>query len=251
MIKKRWLALAFAAAGALIAPLTAPQASGILPGLLPSGALNLHLPFAGYTWSVRNNSNLAMPGPNEWSAANASVDYSGALHLKVSKDISGHWQSAEIQSDQTFGYGTYTWTIGTQLSDLDPYVALGLFTESPLLTNHEPGEIDFEASRWGVINAALGAQFAVQPAQTKGHLDRVNAPIVSSVIQYRWTPTRVDFVVTTFGNVIDRWTYTGSGIPEPEEHHVNMNLWLVYGHAPTDQQPHDVVIRNFSYKALS
>ena len=37
--------------------------------------------FAGYSWAVR--SGQGGPGPNNWSAANASVDAAGALHLMV------------------------------------------------------------------------------------------------------------------------------------------------------------------------
>lgn len=238
------------AALAVLAILPAAARANPIGGLLPTGPLNPKLLFSGYLWTPRNASS-AMPGPNAWSSANALVDAQGALHLMLRKNVAGHWQSAEVQSDQAFGYGTYKWSITTPLNNLDPNVALGLFTNNEFADNHQPGELDVEVSRWTRWWEPKSAQFAVQPAQSKGHLYRTDMAGAPSEVHMSWYPDLVEFWVTSRGAIISDWSYYGSGIPSPQNHRVAMNLWQAMSQAPSDDNPVEIVITSFHYDPLS
>ena len=225
-------------------PASAPHAG------LPIIGYPLKMPFSGYLWNVRHSSVPTAPGPNLFVATNAYPDISGAMHLKVTPDPFGQWGAAQLDSDQSMGYGTYTWTIGTPLSDFDRNMVLGLFTSSPSATDSSR-EIDIEISRWGRTNEAKPAQFVVQPASAKGHLVRVNAPSSSSsTLQFVWQKGRVDFTMLDAGRVIERWTFKGSSVPEEGLNRVSMNLWLASGQPPSDNATFEVIIKKFSFCAI-
>jgi hypothetical protein len=112
--------------------------------------------FSGYDWLVKASENKAVgPGPNFFSGQNVWVR-DGELHLQIS-ERDGRWYSAEIVSAASFGFGTYRFTLRSDVVDLDPNVVLGLFTWSDdAAFSHR--EIDIEISRWG--DRAVGTRSA-------------------------------------------------------------------------------------------
>lgn len=240
-------------AAALVAiglPAGTAVAGNPIKKLFPSQSLNVPLLFSGYLWTPRN-STWAMPGPNAWSSSNAWVDLTGKLHLALKQNAMGKWQSAEVQSDRIFGYGTYKWSVETPLNNFDPNVALGMFTATHFATNHEPGELDIEVSRWTRWKEPKSAQFAVQPAQVKGHLFRTDVANAPQEFHMSWTPWAVEFWVTSYGETISDWYFMGPGIPEPADHHVAINLWQALSQPPSDGQPVEVVLTGFKYEPMS
>jgi hypothetical protein len=177
-------------------------------------------------------------GPNYWSASNVWVDQAG-LHLRVS-NVGGRWYCAEVVSNSSFGYGTYSWSVSSPVNNLDPNVVLGLFTwnDDPAYNNRE---IDFEASRWGIAGDPTNAQFVVQPWQVNGNLQRITMTGGSSTISFTW---EADSVTFHYNN--QTWLYTGSTVPQPYAG-VQMNLYLMNGQSPTDNQPTEVVVSGFGY----
>jgi len=108
------------------------------------------LSFSGYTWVVSAPSGKVSPGPNYWSASNAWVDASGFLHLKAVYNAStGHWECAEVYTQQSLGYGTYQWQVEGTLGSFDKNIVLGMYNYSG---NDGHDEMDIEIARWG--NAA-------------------------------------------------------------------------------------------------
>jgi hypothetical protein len=84
--------------------------------------------WSGYTWDVRPPG-FGGPGPNDWSDSEANVRVDGTdLVLSIVRDAAGRWTSAEVDNQQHFGYGTYRWVVASELSDLDRYEVLGMFT---------------------------------------------------------------------------------------------------------------------------
>src|ERR1700761_4675865 len=61
----------------------------------------------GYTWDVTNG---GMAGIAQGDPNNVSVDGSGYLHLKITKNGTT-WTAAEIVSESNLGFGTYQWQI--------------------------------------------------------------------------------------------------------------------------------------------
>ena len=66
--------------------------------------------WSGGSWQIKTSNAAVGPGPNIFSKANVSVDGSGFLHLKITKDTSGRWTTSEVIAPTSLGYGTYTFT---------------------------------------------------------------------------------------------------------------------------------------------
>ena len=106
--------------------------------------------FSGYDWLVKESVTKVGPGPNAFSAANVAVDQRG-LQLRIA-ELDARWTCAEVIAQGTFGYGTYTWVVASDLTQLDPSVVLGMFTWSDV-PDHAHREIDIEFARWGAESA--------------------------------------------------------------------------------------------------
>jgi hypothetical protein len=148
------------------------QVSVNRPPSVPSGAGGAEPAFSGalswmgYMWEIQN-----WGSSSGWPAApNVSIDADGFLNLRIS-NAGGVITGAEVDSargdqaipgnDSTWGYGTYRWVIGTDMTTIDPTIVLGLFTfwsyggpdTSPANEFGKGGppgakEIDIELSNW-------------------------------------------------------------------------------------------------------
>jgi hypothetical protein len=199
----------------------------VLAPATPSNAWH-RISWSGHTWAVKDSGGyLWGPGPNVWSDRNAWVDAAGRLNLKIARSSSGTWQSAEVIRDgKPLGYGTYRFTIASNVSALDPNVVLGLF-----LWDARGGaynrEMDIEFSKWGSASSPTNAQYVVQPWWRHGNLFSFRQPAGSTTHQFTWAPGRV-----TFSGPAGSWTYTGPDVPVPGSEDVRINAWLYNGKAP-------------------
>lgn len=207
--------------------------------------------WGGASWQVKTSASAVGPGPNVFSAANVSVDGSDRLHLRIARSSSGTWSAAEVIGPQSFGYGTYVFTLGSDVSGLDPNVVLGLFTWSDR-AQQAHREIDIEFARWGDAADPTNAQFVVQPWDRAGHLERFVQPAVArSVHRFTWSPGAVAWESrdADTGALIASYAYAGSDVPKPGDERVRLNLWLFGGRAPTDGRPVEVVVESFRFEA--
>ncbi|GGG94717.1 hypothetical protein GCM10007415_32270 [Parapedobacter pyrenivorans] len=102
----------------------------------------------GITWLVKHATNREEPrgpGENIWSSQNVWVDEQDKLHLKITRQPDGRYLCAELQSENDYQYGTYTWKVDSDLSGLQKDVIFGLFQYGG--TDYI-NEIDFEFTRW-------------------------------------------------------------------------------------------------------
>ncbi len=207
--------------------------------------------FSGITWNVKSSAGeLWGPGPNNFSDApgNVWVDEQGRLHLKITYD-SGVWKCAEVIAQTSLGYGTYRFTIDSELADLDPNAVLGLFTwnDDPTF-NHR--EIDIEFSRWGNAEDPTNVQYTVQPYTVNANLQRwtLNPGYGQASHSFRWTKNSIGFSSQAAGTTLQSWTYTRrAGIPRPGGENPRINLWLFRGAAPQNGLPVEVIVSKFEY----
>jgi hypothetical protein len=202
--------------------------------------------FAGGTWYVKSSSGHVGPGPNYFSSSrnNVWVDGSGYLHLKISYS-GGKWYCAEIYSQQSLGYGSYRFTLGSDASSLDANAVLGLFTwdDNPAYNDRE---IDLEFSRWSNAADATNGQYVVQPWNSTGHLQRITVNSgVPADQSFSWSAGQVAF--TSSNGSPASWIYSGSDVPPPGNEKTHLNLWLNRGSPPANGQPVEVVIRSFVF----
>ena len=214
------------------------------------------LSFSGYDWWVKSPSGLAGPGPNYFSDANNNVwtDTNGWLHLRITSR-SNAWQCAEIVSARTFGAGHYRFELNSPADNLNPNVTLGLFTwsDDPAFTYHE---IDVECGRWGNAADPNNSQFVVQPWDTANHLLRYRVPtgLTNSTHLFVWETNRVSYQCQTGAysafatNLISSWVFTNAAaVPQSGDENLRLNLWLVFGNPPTDNNEVEVVIKRFNF----
>ena len=213
--------------------------------------------FSGYDWTVKTSGERRVgPGPNRFSADAVFVDDEG-LHLRIFKQ-NGLYYSGEVISKRSFGYGTYHFTVGSNIDDLDPYVILGMFTwsDDPAYSHRE---IDVEISRWGKEHNE-NAQYVVQPYSREGNLVRFSIPpgLAESTYSFTWKP---DSIVCRGDADVRKVRGRKSlpalpvheftrNLPRPGNENVRINLWLKDGHEP-GKGDKEVVIRSFRFEPLS
>jgi hypothetical protein len=214
--------------------------------------------FAGHNWAVKFGDYMG-PGPNNFSDSvdNVWVDGNGYLHLKITHPDS-NWYCSEIISDESFGYGTYVFTIDRRVDTLDRNIVLGLFTWDTYAPQFNYREIDFEFGTWG-NPANDNSQYVIQPWDMPGNLYRFDIDYTGDATTtthvMTWRPDGIYFK-SYYGDfslapppetVIQDWYYTGSDNPPPGGENVRMNLWLISGLSPVNGLESEVVIKDFQF----
>jgi len=223
--------------------LFSPPITPINPRVMATSSLS----FSGYEWNVKTTSgSLGGPGPNYFNDSNENVwvDASGYLHLRITYDsINEIWYCAEVYSIDSFGYGTYTFTLAPGFEDLDKNVVLGLFTYLD-----DFNEIDIEFARWGDENASNG-QFVLQPSWKPNHKERFefDPQGFDSNHSFTWCKNSIDF--SSNNGKLERysWQFFGLGVPKPSIEKARMNLWLMQGLVPSNGFESEVVVKSFEF----
>ncbi|SDY21708.1 hypothetical protein SAMN05421736_101689 [Evansella caseinilytica] len=222
--------------------------------------------WSGYTWHVKDSFGSKWgPGPNYFSSSNDNVwvDSAGRLHLKITQR-NGNWYCAEVYHTQTLGYGTYRFFIDGRPDLLDPNITLGLFTYDSISADAPAKnyrEIDIEFAKWGHPQA-LNSQYVVQPYTKPANMLEFQTSLNGywSTHSFNWTPSEVKFM-SLHGHysdppsplewyLIKEWSYNGEDIPDSKNERVDVNLWLMDGRAPFNQQETEIVITKFEFTPM-
>ena len=205
--------------------------------------------FAGRTWYVKSSLGSVGPGPNSFSSSsdNVWVDDSGYLHLKIGFSR-GKWNCAEIYSQQSLGYGSYRFTLGSDVSSLDANAVLGLFTwdDNPAYNDRE---IDLEFSRWSKGLRPEQQRVCRALGECRPCAAAHGQPEPLSNQSFSWRAGQVAFASSNGGP--PSWVYSGSDVPPPGNEKTHLNLWLNGGSPPANGQPVEVVIRSFTFAPVS
>lgn len=215
------------------------------------------LNFSGHVWLVKASTSRVGPGTNYFSDSrdNVWVDATGRLHLRIC-EREGKWYCAEIISKESFGLGTYRFTLDTPLVKVDRNIVLGLFTWSDS-AEFAHREIDVECGKWGNESDVNNAQFVVQPYQVPGRLIRFTVPAELSNVTYGflWRDRQVRFQCGESGNahesILKEWNFKASAVPRAGSEHARINLWLCTSKPPYDKNATEVIISAFTFKQPS
>ncbi len=209
--------------------------------------------FAGYEWEVK--SGFGNPGGNLWSSDTNQVwlDERQRLHLTL-QNINDRWISSEVISQDTFGYGTYTFYIDADPAAYDPHVVAGIF-----LYQDERNEIDIEFSRWGDAQNYRFGNYVIQPAEFPGNQFRFPLLTHGTYTTHRiiWKPHEILFS-SWHGHydspkpdqIIAQWQYAGRHIPVKNGLRLFFNIWLFQGIHPESQNKEKIIINNFTFEPL-
>ena len=207
--------------------------------------------FSGYQWRVKSAEDFtAGPGPNYFSDDDEDVwvDASG-LHLTTVQRAE-KWYCTEVVLQQSLGYGTYEFRLGSRVDNLDYRAVLGAF-----VYESEDREIDIEFSR--ILADPHNAQYVVQPWYQQGNLSRFTVPAQAlSSHRFVWSESSISFASwvgdgsypPSAGDLIYQWDYQGPDIPPPGAERMRFNLWLFGGGAPDGGLGDEVVVESFSFR---
>ena len=245
---------------------------------LPQGSIN----FSGISWRVKTGgTNKLGPGPNYFSDSlkNVYVDNQGYLHLKITKD-GNRWSCAEVISVPAFGYGTYVFTIASNVADIDKNVVVGLFTwDSAAFYSQANSEVDIEFSKWGSSNDSLTLTYSVQPVWFSNpvpYYERSHRPLIAknkikstSTHAFKWTDTLITWASYEGAqypgnNLISNWYFDDSNIPRVKieggnqsqpivipapggDTHPRINLWLLNGIGPSNNNDVELIVKEFKF----
>jgi hypothetical protein len=241
---------------------------------------NGQISFAGQNWRVRTNSMIEGPGPNYFSGSNNNVwvDGTGALHLKITNQ-NGVWKCAELTSNNNYSYGTYVFTVGSNVSAIDRNVVAGMFTwDDNTFFSQANSEVDIEFAKWGNASDQYTYTTSVQPVKFDNpsvYLERTSQPSMdiskltgTSTHAFTWTGSQVTWKsyegANNGGNQIAGWSFNNTNqprikyqsgqqsapvvIPSPgSTTKVHINLWLMNGQAPSNGQEVELVVKGFQY----
>jgi hypothetical protein len=151
--------------------------------------------WAGHKWSVTDWHNGVITTRNVW------VDPNGNLHMKLIYE-NGRWQVVIIVMDDYVGYGTYSWTIATDLDYIadvkdggNPNFVFSPFLyDNNLAGQYAYGEMDVELSKWGEIDCASNCDWTIWPAGHKIKRNHFEGPNNTYTIE--WMPDHIKFSVS-------------------------------------------------------
>ena len=199
------------------------------------GVLN----WKGQNWYLTGGK--ANPGNNYWNNTGAWIDNQNRMHLTIVND-NGKWNCTMLNSQDSYLYGTFTWTVASPVYTFDKNSVVGLCT---YLDDYH--ELNIITSRWGEPN---GNQlwYSIEPSKIEGNSKDYLVPssIEGKNTTYRieWKPNYVRFTsMKADGTVIADYNNTNSSsIPQKPEN-VIMNLWLMA--PPSDGKNIELIISDF------
>jgi hypothetical protein len=209
------------------------------------------LRFAGHDFLVKTSENATTgPGANYFGGRGAFVDEAG-LHLTALLE-EGKLYCSEVMSLESFGFGTYSFDLGSDPTRIDSNLVLGLFTWRDSISDDHPEyghrELDIELSRWGQPDNPENADYITQPYSLPEHMLRFFFPTGFSYSTHTlaWSHGIVRFTSSAGGRVV-RDQVMNRQVPESGGETVHFNLWSVKPRLAGDGIT-EVVIKNFSFK---
>jgi len=229
-----------------------PQVGGAVRALaIAEGPALPHEPakelrFSGYEWEVRRTPEGPAESQTTYDPANAWIDESGFLHLRIARN-SGGWTSAELSLARSLGYGSYHFVV-RDISNLKPSATLSISTRD----DSEPYRgMNIQISRWGETEGK-NAQYIVQPYFVPANMVRFVAPSGTLTYSLLWEPGRATFRTLRGsgsggkGEMISAHTFT-SGVPAPETESVRVTFSAFYGQQNPLRDGAEVIIEKFEY----
>jgi hypothetical protein len=201
------------------------------------------LHFSGYDWEIRRQGSSRGGKPAPYDLSNAWVDSSGFLHLRTTLQPAG-WFGAEVRLTHSLGQGLYRFTV-RDVSQMEPSVALSMFTWDELSLDQHHREVDIEISRWG-DPSSKNAQFVLQPADEPANVVRFEAPPGPLTHSFRWEPGKISFKTVRGPATIAAHEFT-SGVPSVGDESVNISIF-VFGASPTPPRTGtEVIVEKFEF----
>jgi hypothetical protein len=226
--------------------------------LLAPSVANAHtvrkIKWSGTTWTVRHTDGPSNPGANIFSdnTHSAWVDSHGRLALRIYKG-----RAVEL-AGKGHDYGTFTWSVASDLSNVDFWRVVGLFLWTP-----NGNELDMEFARWGVPDLPVGWTVGWVHGEEASVSNFAVTPKAPYTVRLTWTPLMIKYEMTdATGAVLINTSYAqmfrDALHPNTLEPHINHWMWPGAPEAPETKlsryqrrKPHPVLrLNSFRYTPL-
>ena len=219
----------------------------VVSGARPTGPVHHTLQFSGYEWHVRATPS-GRGGHNLHDPANAWVDTSGALHLRIAGEPD-KWTCAQVILTRSLGYGTYRFIV-RDVSKLEPAAALAMYTLSDAgaaASDRNPREWDVEMSRWG-DPSSKNARYLVQPSYQNTIWFDAPPGILAHQVQWRSGNLRMTTArgAGTNASPVFEHSFT-SEIPVPGDERFRIDFYDFQRGPQLLQHGSEIVIEQFEY----
>lgn len=188
--------------------------------LFPTVADARKLYWSGTTWTVRHTYGPSNPGHNTFADGKRSawVDNQNRLVLNIDKG-----RAVEIIGPYT-DYGTFTWSVDSDLSNLDLWRVIGLFIWVP-----DGNEQDIEFARWGAPNEPTGWSVGWTRHVRTSFTNFSVTSHTPYTVRLIWTPLSTHYVIVdSIGGVLIDVSYPQlfPNTLNNTESQPRMNYWL-------------------------
>ncbi|HTY90883.1 MAG TPA: hypothetical protein VMC84_06865 [Methanocella sp.] len=206
------------------------------------------LEWSGYSWIVDDYRGGVFTTNNVW------VDSEGRLHMKlIYKD--GKWNEFNVILKDPIGYGTYSWTVDTDLEDIqdvqdggNPNFIFSGFSYDDSLPDYNYGEIDIEHCKWGNPDLDSNTDWTIHPANHLVQYKHITGANNTDTIE--WMPDHIKFSVQGPSQPYMEYVFNDHSQIPPASGYMQ---WLFYvgevkSHPPPNNIGYyeaEVVIRNF------
>ena len=204
--------------------------------------------FSGYDWEAREKYGDRGGKLNPYDPENVWVDKDGLLHLRIVRR-DDQWSCAEVGLQQSLGHGFYGFIV-RDVSQLDPAAVLTMYTWGA--GDRFNREVAVEVSQWGDPHTKLhNAQFVVQPYYEPSNVSHFEAPTGLATFSFHWKPGDLLFSTTRGvpgpGAAVVASHRFNSGIPDPGDASIRINLYAFGKTKIPMQAPTEVIIERFVY----
>lgn len=212
--------------------------------------------WSGRKWHVRSmvGSSAEAPGSNWWNDTTTFATLVGSeLQISTAQDPanSNRWTSGEVQSYESFGYGTYEWTMGTtNLGTIHHNVVFSLLVCDNANTDFNSRQINIDFSKWGNASATNDAQYTVAEGNVFSFAWNIPSG-TDTRHRFRWSPGRIEFQsYDSAGETLYRKVYVGTDVPPPGNEKVIMRTWLQGGPDFPPSSTTTIALASFSHTPL-
>ena len=196
-------------------------------------------------------------GSNNWTSNNVMLNSDGTIDMRLTRDTFGNWWCAQVQTQQNYSFGNFTFFVNASIDRFDPNVLLRLYTKG---SNDQSNGIIIDIGSFGQTNvSAHNLWYTVYPNTTNESISSSSSRIPTltgtyTTHRFNWM-TNIVTIEAEYdnnhpANIFRRFNYYSTNtswatsvpqIPAP----VFISLCTYNGSTPMNGQEVDVNIRQF------
>ena len=161
--------------------------------------------WSGHSWDVTDYTDQV------FTTNNVYVDPLGRLHMKLIYD--GSWHDFNLIQEDAVGYGTYKWTVASDVSNItdlrdggDPSFLFSPFLFDNTISQYSYGEMDIQMSKQGDPNLKYNTNWTIWSAGPQVRTNQITG--AGNTWTLEWMPDHIKFSVQGPSQPYEEWIFT-------------------------------------------